>query len=146
MAIVLVLQYNILEVGKRGIAGGETNRIENDQNWISIPLNFGLSCRVMKRWITIALLAFALGLVATAPEVSAQVATVPNAGTLHRSIKAVTDVMVHDIFSPPVASRIYAYISVAGYEAARGRDKSYRSLAGQLHGFTGVAVPQQGKQ
>ena len=37
---------------------------------------------------------------------------------LHRSVKQVTDVIVHDIFSPPVAARIYTYMSVAGYEAA----------------------------
>ena len=83
----------------------------------------------MKRWITIALLALALGLVVPAQHAFAQ-----DAGTLHRSIKAVTDVMVHDIFSPPVASRIYAYISVAGYEAARGGDKHYRSLSGSCMG------------
>mgnify|MGYP003499280747 FL=1 len=36
---------------------------------------------------------------------------------LHRSVKQVTDVIVHDIFSPPVASRIYGYMSIAAYEA-----------------------------
>jgi len=35
------------------------------------------------------------------------------------SMKRLTDVIVHDIFSPPVASRIYAYPSVAAYEAVR---------------------------
>ena len=136
MAIVLVLQYNILGVGKWIPAVCETNRIKNDQNLISGPPEFGLSCRVMKSRITITLLVFALGHNAPAQD----------AGTLHRSIKAVTDVMVHDIFSPPVASRIYAYISVAGYEAARAGDKRYKSLAGQLHGLVGMAVPQPDKQ
>ncbi|MDZ4807112.1 MAG: phosphatidic acid phosphatase, partial [Bacteroidota bacterium] len=28
---------------------------------------------------------------------------------LHRTLKQITDVIVHDIFSPPVAARIYAY-------------------------------------
>ena len=41
---------------------------------------------------------------------------VNNSEFLHRSIKAITDLIVHDIFSPPVASRIYAYSSIAGYE------------------------------
>lgn len=36
---------------------------------------------------------------------------------LHRSQKAATSVIVHDIFSPPVASRIYLYSSIAAYEA-----------------------------
>ena len=55
---------------------------------------------------------------------------------LHRSIKEVTDVIVHDIFSPPVASRIYAYITVAGYEAARCSNPKYISFAGQVRGLT----------
>ena len=54
---------------------------------------------------------------------------------VHRTMKEVTDVMVHDIYSPPVASRIYAYVSVAGYEAAISSNKNYYSFAGQLHGL-----------
>ncbi len=73
-------------------------------------------------------------------------ATAQDAGALHRSIKVVTDVMVHDIFSPPVASRIYAYVSVAGYEAARAGDGRYRSLAGQLFGLDEVAAPEARKR
>src|SRR5260221_4010806 len=69
-------------------------------------------------------------------------ATAQDAGALHRSIKVVTDVMVHDIFSPPVASRIYAYVSVAGYEAARAGDGRYRSLAGPLVGLDEVGWPE----
>jgi hypothetical protein len=46
-----------------------------------------------------------------------------------------THVMVHDIFSPPVASRIYTYSSLAAYEVAALADPRYRSLMGQLNGF-----------
>jgi hypothetical protein len=53
----------------------------------------------------------------------------------HRSMKEITDRIVHDIFSPPVASRIYAYATVAGYETIIHQDKNYRSLAGQLQGL-----------
>jgi hypothetical protein len=60
---------------------------------------------------------------------------------LHRSIKAITDRIVHDIFSPPVASRIYAYTSVAAYEAGRYVDPELQSLTNQLKGFTYVPVP-----
>src|SRR6478735_409197 len=56
-----------------------------------------------------------------------------NAGYIHRAIKEVTDVMVYDIYSPPVASRTYAYITVAGYETAINADPKYVSFAGQLH-------------
>ena len=65
---------------------------------------------------------------------------------LHRSIKEVTDVMVHDIFSPPVASRIYAYMTVAGYEAARQGNKDFPSFAGTLHGLDVVPAPEAGKK
>jgi PAP2 superfamily len=69
-----------------------------------------------------------------------------NPDFLHRSVKQVTDVIVHDIFSPPVASRIYAYMSVAAYEVAIQQDSSYRSMAGQLTGMEAVPQPEAGKE
>ena len=64
---------------------------------------------------------------------------------IHRSVKQITDVIVHDIYSPPVASRIYAYITIAGYEAAIQVNPKYISFAGQLHGLTPPGA-QTGKQ
>jgi hypothetical protein len=64
---------------------------------------------------------------------------------IHRCVKKVTDVIVHDIFSPPVASRIYAYMTVAGYEAARQGNSAFASLAGQLHGLGPLPAPDTGK-
>ena len=69
-----------------------------------------------------------------------------NADYIHRAIKEVTDVMVYDIYSPPVASRTYAYITVAGYEAAINANPKYVSFAGQLHGLTPVPRPDANKQ
>ncbi|MCG9972686.1 vanadium-dependent haloperoxidase [Christiangramia crocea] len=40
--------------------------------------------------------------------------------------------MVHDIFSPPVASRVYAYSNIAAYEVMAQFNPEYKSLAGQL--------------
>ena len=40
-----------------------------------------------------------------------------------------------DIFTPPVASRIYAYSMIASYEAARYAQKDSKSLMAQLKGF-----------
>ena len=71
---------------------------------------------------------------------------VNNPDFLHRSVKHVTDVMVHDIFSPPVASRIYVYMSVAGYEAAIHDNPGYISLAGQLKDLKPVPAPEEGVQ
>ncbi|MDO6431921.1 vanadium-dependent haloperoxidase [Flavitalea sp. BT771] len=64
---------------------------------------------------------------------------------IHECVKKVTDVIVYDIFSPPVASRIYAYMTVAGYEAARPGNTSYASLAGNLHGLGNVPAPEAGR-
>lgn len=69
---------------------------------------------------------------------------VKNPDFAHRSVKQVTDVIVHDIFSPPVASRIYAYMSIAGYEAAIPSDTRFRSLAGQLNGLEATPKPENG--
>ncbi len=65
---------------------------------------------------------------------------------LHRSVKQITDIIVHDIFSPPVASRIYTYMSVAGYEAAIHQNPAYVTLAGQLNGFEPVPQPDAGQE
>jgi hypothetical protein len=55
-----------------------------------------------------------------------------NPDFLHRAVQQLTDVIVHDIFSPPVASRIYAYASIAAYETVALGSPKYHSLAGQL--------------
>lgn len=65
---------------------------------------------------------------------------------IHRSINEVTDVMLFDIYSPPVASRVYAYISVAGYEAAINGNPEYLSLAGQLNGLKNLPKPDPHKK
>lgn len=54
--------------------------------------------------------------------------------------------MVHDIYSPPVASRIYAYVSIAGYEAAIHGSSKYISLAGQLNNLNTLPRPDAGKE
>ena len=73
-------------------------------------------------------------------------AKVQNPDFTHRTLKKVTDLIVHDIFSPPVASRIYAYVSIAGYEALIPQDKKYISLAGQLTGLEAAPQPEAGKE
>ena len=66
--------------------------------------------------------------------------TNPDATPLHDAVKQVNDVIVYDIFSPPQASRVYAYASVAAYEILRQADTSYHSLAGRLNALTPVPV------
>lgn len=65
---------------------------------------------------------------------------------LHDAMKKMTDIMVYDIFSPPQASRNYAYPAIAGYEAMIPSDDSFISLAGQLHGLEKTPSPQAGEE
>jgi hypothetical protein len=55
----------------------------------------------------------------------------------------VTDVIVYDVFSPPVASRIYFYCGVAAYEAVlrASRNSKYISLCNQLNGLNELPSP-----
>jgi PAP2 superfamily len=65
---------------------------------------------------------------------------------LIRSEVMLTESIIHDIFAPPVSSRIYMYASIAAYEAAVPGNKGYKSLVGQLNGFERVASPDKGKE
>src|SRR4051794_13206520 len=67
-------------------------------------------------------------------------------GLLHRNIKQITEVIVHDVFSPPVASRIYAYTNLASYEAIRFARPGYVSIASQLNEVEKLPEPEKGKQ
>ena len=53
-----------------------------------------------------------------------------------------TKSIIHDIFSPPVSSRIYYYSSLAAYEVAIQGDPAFASMAGQINGFEGIEKPQ----
>lgn len=64
---------------------------------------------------------------------------------LHRNEKQLTEVIIYDVFSPPVSSRIYSYTSLAAYEALRFQDSSYPSLAEQMNGFGKMPLPQPNK-
>ncbi|WP_035335493.1 vanadium-dependent haloperoxidase [Dokdonia sp. PRO95] len=61
----------------------------------------------------------------------------------HNAIDKVTEVIIHDIFSPPVASRIYAYPNIAAYEILAVNDTEFNSLAGQLAGLKGIPTPSK---
>ncbi|WP_423147728.1 vanadium-dependent haloperoxidase [Rubrolithibacter danxiaensis] len=65
---------------------------------------------------------------------------------IHTSMKKLTDVIVHDVFSPPVASRIYAYASIAAYEALVPGYPQYRSLKGQLKDLKDLPQPVAGEE
>lgn len=66
-----------------------------------------------------------------------------DATPLHRAQKALTDVIVHDVFSPPVASRIYAYANIAAYEVLVQQHSDYVSLKTQLASFPQIPAPEK---
>lgn len=54
------------------------------------------------------------------------------------AVDTVTGIMVHDIFSPPVASRIYVYPNVAAYEIMAQNSTKFQSLQRQLKGLDSI--------
>ncbi|MGI9550525.1 MAG: vanadium-dependent haloperoxidase [Aurantibacter sp.] len=60
---------------------------------------------------------------------------------LHASVDEVTEIMIHDIFSPPVASRIFAYPNIAAYEIIALNNAEYLSLEGQVTDLTAIPEP-----
>jgi len=59
---------------------------------------------------------------------------------IHEAQEALTDVIVYDIFSPPVASRIYAYANLAAYEALLPAYPEYISFNHRLNEFDKITT------
>lgn len=59
----------------------------------------------------------------------------------NNAVDKVTEVIIHDIFSPPVASRIYSYSNIAAYEVLAQNHPDYVTLAGQLTDLTETPKP-----
>jgi predicted small lipoprotein YifL len=49
----------------------------------------------------------------------------PDADVLHANEDELTQVIIYDVFTPPVAARIYGYTNLASYEAMKYADPSY---------------------
>src|SRR6266542_6721523 len=69
-----------------------------------------------------------------------------NVEILHTNEEKLTETIIYDIFSPPVAARIYAYTSLAQYEAVRYMKPNAASLADNLSGFALMRLPDENKQ
>jgi PAP2 superfamily len=54
------------------------------------------------------------------------------------AVENVTQILIHDIFSPPVASRIYTYPNIAAYEVIAQNSPTYLSLQNQVHGLDSI--------
>lgn len=56
-----------------------------------------------------------------------------NPELFQKAIQNLSDIVVYDIFSPPVASRVYLYPTIAAYEIlAQSMPEKYNSLSGQI--------------
>ena len=94
-----------------------------------------------RSWIVIILL-----IVANAScKDSAQTTKVNTEDLLSNSIYNLTDVIIHDIFSPPVASRIYAYSTLAYYEGLKFQEPKAESITKKLRGFDEIPAPDSSK-
>ncbi len=95
--------------------------------------------RVRKGWLG---LAFALFAVCAQAQTSAR--PTPEA-VLDARYRLVLDLVRHTAtYSPPVASRAFAYLGVIGYEAMASGRPDMASLAGQLHGLTTLPKREPG--
>jgi hypothetical protein len=70
---------------------------------------------------------------------------IDDAGILHDNEAQLTNVIIYDVFTPPVAARIYGYTNLASYEAMRYADPRYNSITAQLREFGAPPAPEKGK-
>lgn len=69
-----------------------------------------------------------------------------SAEVLHQNENNLTDLIIYDIFSPPVASRIYVYTSLAAYEVIKFADTNAVSITSKLKGFAPIPHPDKNKE
>ncbi len=67
------------------------------------------------------------------------------AATLHQLNTLLINTVMVDFFSPPVASRIYAYPNIAFYECIRHDDPALPSLSGKLNGLKNLPAAPANK-
>ncbi len=75
---------------------------------------------------------------------STDIRPLPADELLHSNQKKLTDLIIYDVFSPPVASRIYSYTSLASYEAIRFLQPGQESITKKLPGFDEMPLPEPG--
>ena len=67
-----------------------------------------------------------------------------DASLFHWAMQSLSDIIVYDIFSPPVASRVYLYPSIAAYELmAKNMPLQYKSLVGQVKDLKPIPEPEK---
>jgi hypothetical protein len=62
---------------------------------------------------------------------------------LHQLNTILVNTVMEDLFTPPIASRIYVYPNIAFYECIRDDDASLPSLTGKLNGLKNIPAVQK---
>ena len=99
--------------------------------------------RTLSRVMALAITVAATGC-QSSPQTTPESLTAPE--PLHGAMRQLTNPMVYDIYSPPQASRVYSYASIAAYEGIRQGDTTWRSLAGQVRNMPAVPQPDRTKE
>jgi hypothetical protein len=71
--------------------------------------------------------------------------TFRNPKLLIETVRKLNEVILDNNFPPPIASRNYAYATIAAYEVYSAGNKNYKSLGGQLKGLPLLPKPDQNK-
>ncbi|MDB5121336.1 MAG: haloperoxidase [Sphingobacteriales bacterium] len=56
-------------------------------------------------------------------------------------LNAMTDIMIHDVTNPPLASRFYSYALLSGYQIIAQNDSSYAGMLSQINGYSKIEEP-----
>lgn len=63
------------------------------------------------------------------------------ANYLYRCNQKLIDIVMEDLFTPPVASRVHVYPNIAAYEVLCKNNTLMKSMSGQLKGLEGIPDP-----
>lgn len=75
-----------------------------------------------------------------------QTVRLPDTEVLHQNMDQLTQVIIYDVFTPPVAGRIYVYAALSSYEAIRFNSEGTRSITGKLKGFGPMPEPEKNRE
>ncbi|MFP2995742.1 vanadium-dependent haloperoxidase [Spongiivirga sp. MCCC 1A20706] len=96
--------------------------------------------KIYKKWIVPSLLLVFIN--TGCKENTAYKEILNNPQLFHNSMKKLTDVIVYDIFSPPVASRVYMYPSVAAYTVVqKGNTELFNPIEQQINELKAIPDP-----
>ncbi len=61
---------------------------------------------------------------------------------ISKVVSQMTDVMLHDVSNPPLATRFFSYASLAGYEVIVQNDPRFSSFKGKVNAYPDITKPK----